>query len=254
MRTALDRGANSVAALLRTAPDRHARVKGLEWSVADLGAHLINEAERFERFGRGETQALDDIARTNADEIATVGERDPALQAQLFLDTHARYMALAKQHEGTDPYVWFDTTMEWAEAAGIYLGELNLHAVDLARTQGMTHTIKSDDALLVIAGLLPILPTFVHPDRARTFRGTFKLVPRGGTPLLLSFIEGQLVVTQARREADSADCTITADPAAFLLVGYGRTSIWGPILRGKLFATGRKPWLGLKFGSLLVKP
>lgn len=254
MRAALDRGANRVAALLRTAPDRERRVKGLVWTVSDLGAHLITEAQRFERFGRGESKPLDDVARTNADDIATITERDPALQAGLFLDEHAKYMALAKQQQGTDPYVWFDKKLDWAEAAGIYLGELNIHALDLARTQGMKAPITRDDALSVAYGLLPILPDFIDRDRARGFRATYKLALRGGVPLLLTFEDGQLFVSQARREADSADCTISADPETFLLVGYGRTSQWGPILRGKIFASGRKPWLGLKFGWLLVKP
>jgi uncharacterized protein (TIGR03083 family) len=254
MQAALERAAQRIAELLRSAPDANARVSGLDWTVADLGAHLINESDRFERFGRGESQALDDVARTNADEIAGVAERNPAEQAELFLAGHARYMASAKEHQGTDPYIWFDTEMEWAEAAGIYLGELNVHAVDLARTFGRTVAIDRDDAIMVAYGLVPILPSFVDAEKARGFNGTFKLSLRGGTPLLLSFDGGRLTVTRGRREGDSADCTISADPEAFLLVGYGRASQWGAIMRGKLFASGRKPWLGLKFNSLLVNP
>ena len=72
--------------------------------------------------------------------------------------------------------------------------------------------------------------------------------------MLLTFTDGVMSVGRGRREGDAADCTISADPEAFLLVGYGRSSQWGPILRGKIFASGRKPWLGLKFNSLLVKP
>ena len=47
---------------------------------------------------------------------------------------------------------------------------------------------------------------------------------------------------------------ITADPVAFLLLGYGRISQWSPILRGKLRAGGRKPWLAMKFATLLASP
>jgi hypothetical protein len=50
------------------------------------------------------------------------------------------------------------------------------------------------------------------------------------------------------------DCRISADPVAFLLVGYGRVSQWPQIARGKMVAWGRKPWLGVKFRSLLRKP
>ena len=254
MQAALDRAAERVAGLLRATPDGNVRVSGLEWSVSDLGAHLINEADRFERFGRGESQVLGDVAQVNADEIASVTERDPAKQADLFLASHSKYMAAAREHAGTDPYVWFDTKMEWAEAAGVSLGELNIHAVDLARTLGRRVKIERADAINIAYGLLRILPSFVDRQKARGFTGTFKLKLRGAAPVLLKFENGELTVGGGRREADSADCTISADPEAFLLVGYGRTSQWGAILRGKLFASGRNPWLGLKFNSLLVKP
>lgn len=52
----------------------------------------------------------------------------------------------------------------------------------------------------------------------------------------------------------AADCWISADPVAFLLVGYGRTSQWSAILRGKLLGGGRKPWLAPAFGGLITGP
>jgi hypothetical protein len=71
-------------------------------------------------------------------------------------------------------------------------------------------------------------------------------------PVVLRFDDGKLTVEAAN--GARSDCTINADPAAFLLVGYGRQSQWAPIVRGKLLASGRKPWLGLKFAKLLVNP
>ena len=50
------------------------------------------------------------------------------------------------------------------------------------------------------------------------------------------------------------DCWISADPTAFLLVGYGRIGLWGPIARGRLVAGGRKPWLALRYKRLLRNP
>jgi putative sterol carrier protein len=69
---------------------------------------------------------------------------------------------------------------------------------------------------------------------------------------VLSFDRG--AVTVAPKDGQRADCVINADPASFLLVGYGRASQWGPIMRGKLLAAGRKPWRALRFNSLLVNP
>jgi hypothetical protein len=62
------------------------------------------------------------------------------------------------------------------------------------------------------------------------------------------------VVSPASGVHSSPDCVITADPAAFLLVGYDRVGQWSQTLRGKLRAGGRRPWLALRFSSLLLCP
>lgn len=53
---------------------------------------------------------------------------------------------------------------------------------------------------------------------------------------------------------EKADCVITADPVAFLQLAYGRIPPWRPVIGGKMFASGRKPWLAVKFGTLLSSP
>jgi putative sterol carrier protein len=63
--------------------------------------------------------------------------------------------------------------------------------------------------------------------------------------------DGTAVVSAA---GEKADCVITADPVAFLLLGYGRISQLSPVLRGQLRPGGRKPWLAMKFGTLLSSP
>jgi hypothetical protein len=67
----------------------------------------------------------------------------------------------------------------------------------------------------------------------------------GGPRYLIAIDDGVAHVTGA---GPRADCWISADPVAFLLVGYGRASQWSQIARGKLLAGGRKPWLGTAFG------
>ena len=53
---------------------------------------------------------------------------------------------------------------------------------------------------------------------------------------------------------DRTDCSITADPVAFLLLGFGRIPSWSPLIRGKMLPGGRKPWRATKFASLLDSP
>jgi putative sterol carrier protein len=74
---------------------------------------------------------------------------------------------------------------------------------------------------------------------------------RGGRRFRIAVADGAATVTAAD---ERADCVITADPVAFLLLGYGRITQWPQIARGRLRAGGRKPWLAMRFASLLVSP
>jgi hypothetical protein len=71
---------------------------------------------------------------------------------------------------------------------------------------------------------------------------------RGGPRAFVSLRDGRLSVSDRRPE--EVDCWISADAAAYLLVGYGRRSQWSALAKGQVLAYGRKPWLGLKFAKL----
>jgi uncharacterized protein (TIGR03083 family) len=254
VRTQLDHAATAVATRLRQIPDGSAKVPGLEWSASELGAHLVTEARRFERFGKGGGDPFPEggVADYNAGEIDDVDEVDLQQQAEIFEMDHAVFAEHARQRKADDPFMWFDLPITWAEAGCIYLGELAIHSLDLARVMRRSYKIDRDAAVQISYGLLSILPSFVDKQAARGFTGSFELKLRGAVPVNLSFEDGKLMASLA--DGKRPDCKISADPEAFLLVGYGRISQWGPILRGKLLASGRKPWLGLKFSRLLLNP
>jgi uncharacterized protein (TIGR03083 family) len=252
-RGSLDRNARVIADLLRRATPKAAeKVPGLDWTTSELGAHLVTEPRRFERLGRGSVETLDDVAGQNRAELEAVGETHPERLADIFLAEHASFMSHAAKHAATDPFSWFGWEMEWSEAAGIYLGELCIHALDLSRLVGAPWRMEREDAVRVIAGLVRILPGFVDKEAAGDFTGTYELRLRKGPSMVIAFDRGEASVSA--KDGQRADCVINADPVAFLLVGYGRVSQWGPILRGKILAMGPKPWLGLKFSKLLVNP
>ena len=50
------------------------------------------------------------------------------------------------------------------------------------------------------------------------------------------------------------DCWISADPATFPLLGYGRVSRRSQIVRGRIAAGGNKLWLAVAFDRLLTGP
>ena len=99
--------------------------------------------------------------------------------------------------------------------------------------------------------MLSVLPLYVDQEKARGVRVTYQVRVKGSPPVL-RFADSELDVTSA--QVEPVDCRITADPVDYLLISYGRIGQTGPILRGKLIAWGRKPWLGSKLGTFLHKP
>ncbi len=141
-------------------------------------------------------------------------------------------------------------TVSVATLAGIYLGEVVIHGYDIARGLGRSWPIDRTVATLVLEGTTAIAPLYVDKDAARGLNASYEVRLR--PKLTLRFVDGALSVDQG--PSKTADCRISADPVAFLLVGYGRIGQWGPILRSQLVAWGRKPWLALRFARLLRNP
>jgi SCP-2 sterol transfer family len=80
----------------------------------------------------------------------------------------------------------------------------------------------------------------------------YEIGVRGGGPrFVVRVADG---AAEVRAAGDPVDCVISAAPAAFLLVGYGRLPIGRALLRGGALAWGRRRWLGLRFNDHLFSP
>ena len=105
---------------------------------------------------------------------------------------------------------------------------------------------------LVIPGVLTVAPQYLRPQarggRTRQLRAADARRPESS--------DGRRRRHRRRPTAagEKADCTISADPAAFLLLGYGRVSQFAPVLRGQLRHRRAQAGLATKFGKLIASP
>ena len=250
-----ERAGAAFAALLRGAPDGDARVPGLDWTVADLGAHVVSGARLYaagiETDEGGFWPDLDSPAH-NAAEIAATPERDPSTQADA-IDAELPRLRAAWRSRAAERVPWHGgLRLDVRDQAAIHLGDLLVHGVDLSRALRRPFPIDRADVALVIEGVASVAPHYVDRDAALGFTATYGLHVRGDGDHTFRFDDGALTVTPGR--PPRADCRLSADPVAFLLTGYGRLAVAKAALTGKVVSYGRKPWLGLRFGSLLRSP
>jgi uncharacterized protein (TIGR03083 family) len=250
--------------LWRSLEDPNAPTSRVDWTAAEIAAHMVGGIRDFTqtltRYANGYmTHANPPMespwklgAKVNARHLEAIPERDPNRLADMLEEAALAYVAVASSADLSaviatpNGLVIAPSTM-----TSLLLGEQVVHGLDVARSAGAPWTITDDDAHLVIPGVLNIAPEYLRPSRAVGTRVSYELRMRGGRRFRLAVADGVATVTAA---GERADCVITADPVAFLLLGYGRVTQWPQIFRGRLRAGGRKPWLALRFGSLLVTP
>jgi len=253
---AADRGARQFCELLGTAGDPDARAIGT-WRVRDVGAHLTG-VSAYTAMLRGvpsPARSIDGIAGWNASNVAAVADLDCAGLAARVADAYGEFLAEARRHPGDDLVGWHGGLQLPSSAlCAVLAGEAYVHGWDIARALGRSWPLDPGDMRTTFLGLLPVLPHYVDPEGADGLTATFDIRLRGDPDAraTLAFTDGRLSVPES--SPDRVDCRISSDPAAFVLITYGRTGLLRPVLAGRILATGRRPWLGLTLPRRFRRP
>ncbi len=250
--------------LWRTIETPNAATRRLDWTAAETAAHVVGDLRDYTkaltRYRNGymthANPAMDSpsklSAKVNARHLEEIPGRDMHRLADLLEDAALAYLAVAPS---ADPTAEITTpnglVITPSTMTCLLLGEQLVHGFDVARSARMQWPVTAEDALLVIPGVLSIAPQYLKPSRAVGVRATYELRMRGGPRFRVAIADGAATVTSA---GERSDCVITAEPVAFLLRSYGRIGQGPQLLRGKLRAGGRKPWMAMRFGSLLDRP
>jgi uncharacterized protein (TIGR03083 family) len=253
---AIDRLADRFAGMVTSVPDPAARIPNSDWTVRDATAHVVSVTRRFidRPEGRG-TWVADplDLPGFNQTEVDELRDLDMAALAARLRDDLTALAAQVRGYGTAPPSFRFHGGEQVAAdvALGIHLGELVVHGWDIARAAGRPWPIGRGDVELIFDGIEPILPGWVDPRGASNLTATFEVRLRGGSTRVWSFRDGRLEVGATGRRPD---VRISADPAALLLVFYGRQSQWFHIARGNLLAWGRRPWLAFTLADRFHQP
>jgi uncharacterized protein (TIGR03083 family) len=240
-------------ATMTAAADGDRLVTGTDWTIHNTVVHITTVLDRWVGTAHGSTV---EVARGRdfAGRMAEINQReidaapgDPAALAR----AAGRWLDVAADPDATmHAYGTAEAQCTFTEATGTMLGEVMVHGFDIARTLHQPWPIPRRAGIAVFEGILPIVPLVYDGSatRGKEFDIDIRLRGRDSgigfhcTPDALTISDGSLT---------GAPIHISADPGAWLLVGYGRQSQMSAALTGKIVAWGRKPWLATKFGQLV---
>jgi uncharacterized protein (TIGR03083 family) len=267
-RAAISAAAKRFTALLRDTDDIAHQAAGTDWTVAETAAHVSVVLTAFSAAIAGEMQALTPeqyldedfpirLAATNAATIAMVDRTDPVQLAELIAAGAQRFLQLAAtadpEMECETPWYGPGRTRTVDCLTALALGELTVHGHDIATGTGRPWPIPAEHAKLILGTVCPEMsPLVVRPEAGRGTPMTYEIRLRGNGPrYVIRVADGTAAV---RAVGGPVDCVISADPVTYLLVVYGRMPLGRALLRGGIFAKGRRPWLGLRFKNLFFNP
>ena len=267
-RAALAAVAHRISALLADEFDSARPIPGMEWTVGDAVAHVASETRSFARLASGEITpeamwsmfapgtegrpSSERMATLNAAEIASFDRTDVSRGGELVEAAIGDFLATTGDWPSGKLFRGIEGDLTLPTVTCVMLFEMLIHGGDLARGLGKPWKIPPEDARLVLTGLTALLPDQLDTTAAGDTRATVHMRVRGGPHFAIWVHDGVLEVTE--KPIDRVDCSISADPVAFLLVSTGRRSQLGAVLRGQLVAWGRRPWLAMRLPQLLQTP
>lgn len=254
--------------MMRSVRDPGAPALGV-WSVAEVATHLSQAWEVVPRLAARESNPLGDqflplgdiveLADGAAAAVAQEPERDLRVLADRIEASATEFLRTCETVRTDERNPWLVEGAKVSRATFVchLLNESVVHGYDIARPEGRPWAIDGSHAALIVLGFLfPVLQALdpramVDQDKAAGLRACFEVRVRGSAQRVYLVFDDGALTAGTRRPARKVDCHLSVDPTAFLLVAWDRTSQWGPIAKGRMVAWGRKPWLGLRFRSLL---
>lgn len=262
----LEGATNRVVELLRTVKRPDTPAIG-EWSAAEVAAHLSHVYAGDARALREEPMGIEGnpltggartVSEMNAALLQADPERDLGRLAARISASSTALVDAARAAGEAEAHSWLGGIKLPASAIVCHLlSEALLHGMDIARAEGQPWEISRTDALLVLERflfpLLTAIPRAPASAGASGRRGgSFEIRLRGGGRHTIALRGDGLTLTEDGNRVH--DCHISADPVAFLLVGWRRVPRLRAIVTGGVIAWGRRPWLMRRFARAFRLP
>jgi uncharacterized protein (TIGR03083 family) len=227
------------------------------WSASDVAAHVATVLELNIGLACGTVlpvAAIEAIPDWTQSALEKVEDRRPQALADRIQTAVSELTDAASSGDG-DPRVAWHTglSIPISTVLALMVGEAMIHGCDIARALGRRWQIPQAWAETTLRGMVQVVPLYFLPERSAGLHARLEMRLRGiETRALFTITDDQLQISEPG--GGRADCYISGEPTALLLLMYGRTGPLRPTLAGHVAAWGRKPWLAFRFLRLFRNP
>ncbi|MFG2432496.1 maleylpyruvate isomerase family mycothiol-dependent enzyme [Streptomyces sp. NPDC048590] len=249
--------ASDIAEILRGAPGTTGPVPRSQWNVGEAAAHLAQANELMADIAAGHSRSHGDgtpqsLAEANARALASFGERDAEPLAAMIVEQAEAYLGAAAERPSHETLMTPLGPMTRAVLGSYLLTHMLGHGYDLARALKRPHMVDRARAVLTLPFMTGVMPRVTDAKTTVGLTARYSVRLWGGDHFGVTFTDGRATV--GSRVPERADCTISIEPATFLLMALGRCAPANAIARGRVYVWGRKPWIGPRFPTYFKAP
>jgi uncharacterized protein (TIGR03083 family) len=241
----------------------HRLTHELDWTLAETAVHVWQGLTYYASCLAGEVSFEADrapgesypsyFARENQRQLDAEPERDPAAISRRIEGAVDDLVAVARSvGPGAIATYPVGYSEESTAAVCTLILEMIVHGYDIARTIGARWRVERETSVLAVYSTAAALSLALDEKKAAHTKVHMKIRPRGGRPFSIRIERGR-VWSEAASD-DKPDVVVSADPLAYLLVGCGRSGLASQIVRGRILAWGRRPWVALRAPSMFIDP
>jgi hypothetical protein len=256
--------ATKIADITRDA-DPTMKIPNSEWTVVDAVAHVIvtqrivtsilsgkkspyikNTNDFIEEVSQKLSREF--IAKINKKFLSQYSQRNSSTLAKSLVDEINTFIIESEKY--SDDYI-FRThygKMNLLELHSYSLMHVMIHGCAVAKALNRQLPVTEKGAVLTVPFTKIIMLKLFDKKAAGDFTANFVVNMRGVEKFAIICDKGKIKIESTIPQ--QVDCYILADPLAFFLVSTGIISKWMPILKGKLFLYGKKPWLAFRLQTL----
>jgi uncharacterized protein (TIGR03083 family) len=257
-RAALRQASARTAGLIEAQAETAAPIPGSTWTVREAGVHLVNVGVRYAAMAQGEPLGFasltpEECGRMNEQLIADIPEADPVKLAALIQEGTGRFLDATDRYDDEQKVLWHcQTYIAVPHLLAIATAEHLVHGYDIAVAVQRPWPITAEEAGLALFGYGVAYGLCLNPVTTAGHTASYGIQFRTGERFTIRFVDGEYSLEPPG--SGPVDCTITADPVAFLLVCSGRLTQWEAIALGVMEVGGDRPDLALQFGGRFLFP
>jgi putative sterol carrier protein len=249
--------AEKTASIIESFLDTETQIKNSSWTIGDTAAHVIISVKLFSKILEGGQNPYkigqrDPIAEINEKLLNSFPKRNGKILAQMLRKDIRTFLQIINRYPLNFTVKTHFGKLDLITCLSYFLSHLLIHGCTIAINLKKDLPIEEKHVAMTQIFLNKAALQIYDKNKGRKFYATVLVRLRNSSEYAIICKGSHITITDDI--PNDVDCIISVDPVSYFLISTGVINQWQPLLQGKIFISGKKPWLALNLIKLFNTP